>query len=190
MRLTHLTSQDYVVSHWSGGKTIQVAIAPKGAVYADRDFLWRVSSATADLDESDYTPLPDYQRWLSVFDQPIRLQHDGGEIITLAPYGIHCFDGGAATHSWGRCVDFNLMLRKGKAEGDLQALSVTGESLSLSAQGADTLLLYCGEGSGSVYANGETVELKAEEALLIEDPMEEGIALTGEGRFMLARMEG
>ena len=173
MRLTHLTSQDYVVSHWSGGKTIQVAIAPKGAVYADRDFLWRVSSATADLDESDYTPLPDYQRWLSVFDQPIRLQHDG-----------------AATHSWGRCVDFNLMLRKGKAEGDLQALSVTGESLSLSAQGADTLLLYCSEGSGSVYANGETVELKAEEALLIEDPMEEGIALTGEGRFMLARMKG
>ena len=82
------------------------------------------------------------------------------------------------------------MLRKGKAEGDLQALSVTGESLSLSAQGADTLLLYCGEGSGSVYANGETVELKAEEALLIEDPMEEGIALTGEGRFMLARMKG
>ena len=190
MRLTHLTSRDYVVSHWSGGKTIQVAIAPKGAVYADRDFLWRVSSATADLDESDYTPLPDYQRWLSVFDQPIRLQHDGGEIITLDPYGIHCFDGGAATHSWGRCVDFNLMLRKGKAEGDLQALSVTGESLSLSAQGADTLLLYCGEGSGSVYANGETVELKAEEALLIEDPMEEGIALTGEGRFMLARMKG
>ena len=190
MRLTHLTSQDYVVSHWSGGKTIQVAIAPKGAVYADRDFLWRVSSATADLDESDYTPLPDYQRWLSVFDQPIRLQHDGGEIITLDPYGIHCFDGGAATHSWGRCVDFNLMLRKGKAEGDLQALSVTGESLSLSAQGADTLLLYCSEGSGSVYANGETVELKAEEALLIEDAMEEGIALTGEGRFMLARMKG
>ena len=47
-----------------------------------------------------------------------------------------------------------------------------------------------GEGSGSVYANGETVELKAEEALLIEDPMEEGIALTGEGRFMLARMKG
>ena len=92
MRFTHLTSKDYVVSNWSGGRTIQIAIAPEGAVYADRDFLWRVSSATADLDESDYTPLPDYQRWLSVFDRPIRLQHDGGEVITLNPYGIHCFD--------------------------------------------------------------------------------------------------
>ena len=70
MRFTHLTSKDYVVSNWSGGKTIQIAIAPEGAVYADRDFLWRVSSATADLDESDYTPLPDYERWLSVFDRP------------------------------------------------------------------------------------------------------------------------
>ena len=53
MRFTHLTSKDYVVSNWSGGKTIQIAIAPEGAVYADRDFLWRVSSATADLDESN-----------------------------------------------------------------------------------------------------------------------------------------
>ena len=50
--------------------------------------------------------------------------------------------------------------------------------------------MYKRQGSGSVYANGETVELKAEEARLIEDPMEEGIALTGEGRFMLARMKG
>ena len=37
MRFTHLTSKDYVVSNWSGGKTIQIAIAPEGAVYADRD---------------------------------------------------------------------------------------------------------------------------------------------------------
>ena len=31
---------------------------PQGALYADRDFLWRLSSATVDLDESDFTPSP------------------------------------------------------------------------------------------------------------------------------------
>ena len=185
MRLTHLISQDYVVSHWSGGKTIQGAIAPEGAVYADRDFLWRVSSATADLDESDYTPLPDYERWLSVFDRPIRLQHDGGEVITLNPYGIHCFDGGAATRSWGRCVDFNLMLRKGKAEGSLQAVLLSGGQ-PLEPQGADTMLLYCTEGSGTV---GE-ISLKAEEAVLVQDVKEDTVTVTGSGKFMLARMKG
>ena len=185
MRFTHLTSKDYVVSNWSGGKTIQIAIAPEGAVYADRDFLWRVSSATADLDESDYTPLPDYERWLSVSDRPIRLQHDGGEVITLNPYGIHCFDGGAATRSWGRCVDFNLMLRKGKAEGSLQAVLLSGGQ-PLEPQGADTMLLYCAEGSGTV---GE-ISLKAEEAVLVQDVKEDTVTVTGSGKFMLARMKG
>lgn len=186
MRFTHLTSKDYVVSNWSGGKTIQIAIAPEGAVYADRDFLWRVSSATADLDESDYTPLPDYQRWLSVFDRPIRLQHDGGEVITLNPYGIHCFDGGTATRSWGRCVDFNLMLRKGKAKGSLQAVLLSGRQ-PLEPQGADTMLLYCTEGSGTV---GE-ISLKAGEAVLVQDVKEDTtVTVTGSGKFMLARMKG
>ena len=39
MTLTHLTPADYVTTQWSGGATTQLAIAPKGAVYADRDFL-------------------------------------------------------------------------------------------------------------------------------------------------------
>ena len=45
MTLTHLTPADYVTTQWSGGATTQLAIAPKGAVYADRDFLWRLRSA-------------------------------------------------------------------------------------------------------------------------------------------------
>ena len=50
--MRHLTAGDFQVSTWSGGKTIQIAISPEGAAYADRDFLWRVSSATVELDES------------------------------------------------------------------------------------------------------------------------------------------
>ena len=45
MALIHVTPDQYIVSQWSGGTTTQVAIAPEGAVYADRDFLWRISSA-------------------------------------------------------------------------------------------------------------------------------------------------
>ena len=120
-----------------------------------------------------------------MFDRPIRLQHDGGEVITLTPYGIHCFDGGAATRSWGRCVDFNLMLRKGKAEGSLQAVLLSGGQ-TLEPQGADTMLLYCSEGSGTV---GE-ISLKAEEAVLVQDVKEDTVTVTGSGKFMLARMNG
>ena len=40
-----LTREDFVSTSWSGGTTTQLAIAPEGAVYAERDFLWRLSSA-------------------------------------------------------------------------------------------------------------------------------------------------
>ena len=65
--MLRLTQKDYVVSQWSGGTTTQIAIAPQGAQYGDRTFLWRLSSATVDLDASDFTPLPDYHRLISPF---------------------------------------------------------------------------------------------------------------------------
>lgn len=76
--ITHLTQADYQISQWSGGTTTQIAIAPQGALYADRDFLWRLSSATVDLDESDFTPLPDYHRLIAPLRGEMELTHDGG----------------------------------------------------------------------------------------------------------------
>ena len=87
---------------------------------ADRDFLWRLSSATVEDAESDFTALPDYERLISTLEGTIELNHNGGEKLTLNPYEVHRFDGGDDTHSWGRCRDFNLMLRKGKCEGRMR----------------------------------------------------------------------
>ena len=139
--------EDYVTTLWSGGVTTQLAIAPEGAVYAERDFLWRVSSARVEDSESDFTPLPDYMRYLSVLEGGVTLRHSGGESIPLAPYAVHRFDGGAPTHSWGRCTDFNLMLHKGQAEGTMTAL--TGKdgpaNLETGARRED-VLLYAAKG--------------------------------------------
>ncbi len=184
MKYTHLTEKDYAVSHWSGGKTTQLAIFPEGAVYADRDFTWRISSATAEIDESDYTALPDYNRLIAVFDKAIRLQHDGGEIITLQPYDVHRFDGAAATHSWGRCVDFNLMLRKGRAEGEMRALTIDGTG-EIETANADTVLIYCAEGEGSIASAG----FGAGEAVLVTEIDEERFTLHGAGKFMAVRVK-
>ena len=71
-----LTERDYRISDWSGGKTIQIAIAPEDALYAERSFLWRLSSATVDLDESDFTSLPDYLRLIAPLRGEMRLSHN------------------------------------------------------------------------------------------------------------------
>ena len=114
-----LTQDNYTVSAWSGGTTTQLAIWPPEAKYADRDFLWRISSATVDLEESDFTPLPDYDRLISTLEGEIELTHNGGAPLTLRPFEVHSFSGADATHSRGRCRDFNLMLRRGKVRGTM-----------------------------------------------------------------------
>ena len=143
--MRHLKGADYVCSTWSGGTTTQIAIAPEGALYAERDFLWRVSSAGVELEESDFTALPDYDRFIATLEGEMTLTHDGGEEIMLCPFAVHAFDGGVRTHSVGRCTDFNLMLRKGRCRGSLQALALAaGEVCEAAPKGE--WVLYCAEG--------------------------------------------
>ena len=196
MTITHITPADFVTSQWSGGETRQLAIAPAGAVYADRDFLWRISSATVDLEESVFTALPDYDRYIATLKGSIRVSHDGGEELTLVPYAIHRFDGGADTQSWGRCVDFNLMLRKGKCEGCLTALRLA-ENVRVTLPRAydsgaqHSLLVYCGEGGAVLHADGQSVSLARGEAVLVEDPAGELVLeSTDMSALMAAEMRG
>lgn len=165
MEITLLRSSDYVTTQWAGGMTTQLAISPAGAAYADRDFLWRVSSATVELDESDFTALPDYRRLISTVRGDMTLSHNGGAEFTLHPGDVHGFDGGDATHSRGRCTDFNLMLRKGRADGDMRALRLSGgKTVFVPDTRAETVLLYCA--SGGVACNA-VHRMEEGEALLI-----------------------
>jgi len=169
MTLTHLTPADYVTTQWSGGATTQLAIAPKGAVYADRDFLWRLSSATVELDESDFTPLPAYDRVISTLRGDMVLAHNGGERLTLHPYEIHDFSGADDTHSWGRCTDFNLMLRKGQCRGQMEAVRLeAGEEARYPAAEDCTLLFYPDEGAVRIPDGAEAETLFAGQCVLAQ----------------------
>lgn len=152
---------------WSGGATLQLAIAPEGARYADRDFLWRVSSATVELEESVFTPLPDYERLITPLRGEMSLSHNGGEPVALAPYQVHRFSGGSETRSRGRCTDFNLMLRRGAAEGEMEALRLGDESRELSASADETLLFYCVEGACRIESDARQSELRQGESLQV-----------------------
>ena len=199
-----LTEKDYVVSRWSGGTTTQLAIWPPEAKYADRDFLWRISSATVDLEESDFTPLPDYDRLIATLEGEIVLTHNGGAPLTFRPLEVHAFSGADATHSRGRCRDFNLMLRRGKVTGSMEALRLTENAISLpmdcSAGNlpaiAKQVLLYCVEGETKASPRCHSERGAAEsknpfslvpgEALLLTDPAP--LTLTGPAVLMLCRM--
>lgn len=188
-KMMHLTRADYVVSRWSGGTTTQLAITPEEAVYADRNFLWRISSATVELDESEFTALPDYNRLISTLKGEIEIAHNGGERLRLSPCSVHAFDGGDATRSWGRCTDFNLMMRKGKCEGSMDSRRLAGGDETLISINADTVLIYCAEGSACVTCGTDSVCTAAGEAVLIRGQSGAfAIKAVDDGVFMIVQV--
>lgn len=172
--IRRITPEEYATSRWSGGTTTQIAIAPAGAVYAERDFLWRVSSATVELETSDFTPLPDYERFLSTLRGTVRLTH-GEETLELNPGSVHRFDGGAPTCSAGTCTDFNLMLRKGRCTGQMYCLRLGEGGVCRLSQAVEAtaarrvFLIYCAEGDGELSAEETGVHFAAGEAALAEN---------------------
>ena len=100
--MRHLRPADYTVSDWSGGRTVQLSIGPAGERYADRKFLWRISSATVELETSEFTSLPDYERLIAPIRGEMILSHNGGEEILLRPFDVHRFDGADLTVSKGK----------------------------------------------------------------------------------------
>ena len=186
MTLTRLTPEDYITTRWSGGATTELLIRPRGAAYAQRAFLCRISSATVELDESTFTPLPDYDRLIATLEGEIDLIHDGGDSIHLRPYEVHAFDGADDTHSVGRCRDFNLMLRKGAAEGEMEAFLLQPGSIPLpeDPRGGDQLL-YCAEGSLSLSDGERFCSLSAGMSLLTEAPS--SLLVTAQEKAVLLR---
>lgn len=190
--MMHLTQADYIVARWSGGTTTQIAIAPPGASYGDRDFLWRVSSAVVEDERSTFTPLPDYHRWLLLLEGSLRLTHGGEPPLYLEPFQAHEFDGGAPTESVGLCRDFNLMLRKGECRGALRPLrfSSAGEEVLRCGTPGDclALLLYCARGGGTVSWTGESHTIIQGESLLMEGGGELLLAVSAPADFVLAEI--
>jgi len=189
--MKRLTQEQYRISDWFGGKTIEIAIGPEGANYADRDFLWRLSSATVDLDESDFTALPDYMRWIAPLRGKMRLVHgDAGEAILLNEYDTDYFDGGINTHSWGRCTDFNLMLRKGRCDGRIDAQQGRAGDERLLEPCGDGMVLYCAAGRAEVAANGVCMAIGEKEGVQFApgEAAQVKLRFTADGCVMTARM--
>lgn len=164
--------QDYSIGKWSGGTTTQLAIYPQKSSYLDRNFVWRLSSATVDTEESDFTRLPDYDRVLMVLEGEAVLSYEGERVVRLKELEQDRFDGAWKTKSFGKITDFNLMVRKGN-EGYLDVIYPRQEKQILTSEYETKLplvthALYCKEGYMVVEAAGESHMLQAGQLMVME----------------------
>jgi len=166
---------DQTTSDWSGGTTTQIVIYPQQAVYAERNFTWRISSARVDLEESLFTSLPGIERLIMVLEGEMRLEHTGHHNSYLKPFDQDSFSGNWSTKSFGKVRDFNLMLAEGSS-GKLTAVTLAAQTTNtLDIHNPNpgrfpcmTSALYCVDGTLTVsIPNGKLYKLTAGDMLLI-----------------------
>lgn len=159
-------------SNWSGGTTTELAIYPKHASYAKRNFVWRLSSAIVNTEESIFTSLPGFWRLIMIIEGEMLLKHEGHHDIYLKPFEQDSFSGGWITRSYGGKVrDFNLMIAEGY-NGELKAIEIGMEkgyedSIGLNEYGEVKRFFYCAKGSISFYIGDKISEDLYEGDLLL-----------------------
>jgi environmental stress-induced protein Ves len=131
---------------WRNGQGItrEVAAMPPGA--GPDDFLWRVSLADV-VGAAPFSCFPGVDRTIVLIDGAgFRMTLDGTQVHDLiTPCAPFAFPGEAEVAvalAGGATRDFNLMLRRGRAEGGVEVLRDPGRH----ACPADMVLLYAVQG--------------------------------------------
>ena len=145
LKITEIKKENMPVSSWSGGTTTEITIYPEGASYAARDFIFRISTASVEIEESDFTALEGFFRAIASLEGELLLSHTlhCGEIKKrILPLDtVHFFDGGIPTHCVGKARDLNLITKLGAAEGDLSFVE-DGEKVVLPLAKNEFALVY------------------------------------------------
>jgi environmental stress-induced protein Ves len=176
-----LLAQNLVTNRWSGGTTTELFIYPPTAVYAQRNFDFRLSTATVEAEESEFTSLPGYARKLMVLAGQTTLHHENHHRITLQKFDVDTFNGSWKTTSVGKCTDFNVMTR-GRFSANMKALSIPNncqEEIILQ-QNCKWFFLYQLTGKTTVFADDLRFLMNAGDFGIIENPNQSVIKISAE----------
>lgn len=160
---------DLVPTLWKGGKTTQLAIFPENSSYANRDFTFRISTATVETETSTFTPLAGVKRSLMVLKGSMRLEHKGHYAKEMNPFDVDNFLGDWETVSYGKVTDFNLMTQ-GNTNGylghkRLQTHEIFEEN---NQQIFSAIAYYVAEGSITLECQEKNYQLHKEELILLQ----------------------
>ena len=186
------------ISNWSGGKTKELAIFPEGSAYLDRDFIWRLSTASSDREESSFSRLEGFDRILMVLEGDVVLAHGQDRSVHLGQMEQDTFDGGIKTRCFGQLTkDYNLIMARG-CEGSLNVMELTQDAKAIDDLGDNTSAgpkyrsfgIYCMDGYAVVSAGDKTEMIKPDSQAVIDiGPGEEIVpTVMGEGSCIIAEV--
>lgn len=178
MKIDIYKAEDFKTTKWAGGSTTELYIHPPIANYAAGNFNFRISSATVEIEKSNFTILPEVSRQLMVLSGSIKVSHKNHHEIQLNKNEIDSFDGSWETSAGGTCVDFNLMT-KGNTKGKISSFLISAnkkENFQLDLT-CEFIIFYAFEGKLQFHFGSEKRNLNQGELLVIRHPVKEVIKL-------------
>ncbi len=191
MPFTHIPAQDFNTTTWSGGTTTELFIYPGTANYQNRDFDFRISTASVEVEQSDFTALPGYSRKLMVLEGVVTLNHEGHHSKKLYKFDVDEFEGAWKTTSKGRCIDFNLMTKTG-ISGSISGQALNeGNTLEKELDNKDQwFFLYLLTGKLQLSLNANTEIVNKGDCVMIENESDVRLVLSAQSNCELVFAEG
>ncbi|MDP3357946.1 MAG: HutD family protein [Lutibacter sp.] len=187
MNIDIYKTEDFKITKWAGGSTTELYIYPPTANFASRNFDFRISSATVEVPQSNFTKLPEISRQLMVLSGSIKVSHKNHHTVQLHKNDIDSFEGNWETSAVGTCVDFNLMT-KGNTKGKISSIAVSANKIlnfKLDAT-CEFIIFYAYEGKLQVDFSSEKRNVNQGELLMIQHPINEVAKLQSSEDCMLA----
>jgi environmental stress-induced protein Ves len=123
-------------------------IHPATSDFSKKEFDYRISTASVELEASSFTPYPNYNRKLMIIEGVLDLVHDGHYATQLHPFDQDAFSGDWISHSKGKVIDFNVIYKSGYQVKLFYFELSKGEEVRLNCK--ETTLLYVLYGEISV----------------------------------------
>lgn len=160
-----IRQEEQIKATWSGGTTTQLYISPSEAVYGERNFDFRISTATIDVEESEFSDLTGYTRYLLSLKNPLVLLEGNNPPYLLEPLTCYTFDGGSKMKSLGQTQDFNVMVRP-YLKAEVKAVNLKKSDEIRLAPGL--IALYCINGPLGVTMEKECYDLMPGDFIFME----------------------
>lgn len=169
MNIRLLPKKDSKTSIWSGGLTYEYMIYPETASYPDRDFVFRISSATIEQVPSAFTKFQGYHRYLVMLDNSLDIEVNKEKKI-YEKYEIMEFNSGDEVTSYTKGIDFNWMVSEKKGHHKLE---ITNGNQNCNAQ----IIILFSLDTTVIKINEKPYDLNPHDLLVIENLEKENIML-------------
>jgi len=169
MYISLVPKKNSKASIWSGGLTYEYMIYPKTANYADRDFIFRISSATIEKEPSEFTKFKGYYRYLAMLDNHLDIEINKEKKV-YKKYEIMEFNSDDEVTSYTKGIDFNWMVSEKIAH---HKLKITNSNQNSNAQ----IVFLFSLDITTIKINENTYYLDPYDLLVIENPEKENVML-------------